>query len=46
MKMCWIQIEKEIVLLFVDEKDGKVIPGKLSVLPVGVFNKLYPKEQR
>lgn len=46
MKMSWIQIEKEVVLLFFDEKDGKVIPGKLSVLPVGVFNKLYPQEQR
>lgn len=45
MIMRWIQIDKEVVVLFADERDGKVIPGKMTVLPVGVFRKLYQNEQ-
>lgn len=44
--MRWIQIEKDVVVLHFEEVDGKVIPGKLTVLPVGVFRKLYQKEQK
>lgn len=43
--MHWIQIEKDVVMLYADEVDGKVIPGKLTVLPVGVFKKLYQNEK-
>lgn len=46
MIMHWVQIEKEVVVLYSDEMDGKVLPGRLTVLPVGVFNKLYQNEQR
>lgn len=41
MIMRWIQIGREVVVLYSDEVDGKVIPGKMAVLPVGVFYKLY-----
>ncbi|MBQ8959498.1 MAG: hypothetical protein IJ057_13530 [Bacteroidales bacterium] len=44
MTMHWIQIDKEVVTLYSDEVDGKVIPRKLTVLPAGVFKKLYNKE--
>lgn len=43
--MRWIQIEKDVVVLYAEEKDGKVIPGRLTVLPVGVFEKLYKNKQ-
>lgn len=45
MIMRWIQIDNEVVMLYADEVDGKVIPGKLTVLPVGVFRKLQEKQQ-
>lgn len=38
-----MQIGREVVVLYHDEVDGKVIPGKMAVLPVGVFHKLYNK---
>ena len=41
MIMRWIQIDREVVVLYSDEVDGKVIPQKMAVLPVGVFRKLY-----
>ena len=43
MIMRWIQIDREVVVLYSDEVDGKVIPGKMAVLPVGVFKQLYNK---
>jgi len=43
MIMRWIQIDREVVVLYSDEVDGKVIPRKMAVLPVGVFRKLYNK---
>ena len=44
--MYWMQIEKDVVVLNVEEKDGKVVPGKLTVLPMGVFRKLYKNEEK
>lgn len=43
MIMRWIHIDKEVVVLFSNEVNGKVIPRKLMVLPIGVFRKLYNK---
>ena len=43
MIMRWIQIDREVVVLYHDEVDGKVIPRKMAVLPVGVFKQLYNK---
>lgn len=43
MIMRWIQIDRDVVVLYHDEVDGKVIPRKMSVLPVGVFKQLYNK---
>lgn len=43
MKMHWIQIEREVLVLYSDEVGGKVIPRKMVVLPVGVFKQLYNK---
>ena len=46
MKMRWIVIDKEVVVLYADEADGKVTLGKLAVLPAGVFAKNFKNEQQ
>lgn len=45
MIMRWILIDKDVVVLYAEERNGKVVPGRLTVLPVGVFKKLYQNEQ-
>lgn len=45
MIMRWIHIDKDVVVLYAEERNGKVVPGRLTVLPVGVFKKLYQNEQ-
>ena len=42
--MHWVQIDRDVVVLYSDEVDGKVLPGRMTVLPVGVFNKLYNQQ--
>ena len=42
----WLQIGREVVALYGNEKDGKVTLGKMVVLPVGVWNKLNNTEQQ
>ena len=44
MIMRWIQIDKEVVVLYAEERDGKIVPGRLTTLPVGVFKKLYGQQ--
>lgn len=39
MKMC-VHIGREVVTLSYSVHDGKVTPGNLSVLPVGVWEQL------
>lgn len=43
MTMRWIRIDGDVVVLYHDEMDGKVVPGKMAVLPVGIFEQLYNK---
>lgn len=43
--MRWILIDKDVVVLYAEERNGKVVPGRLTVLPMGVFRKLYQNEQ-
>ena len=39
--MRWLQIDRDVVVLHYEEHDGKITPGRMSVLPVGVFKQLY-----
>ncbi len=43
--MRWLQIGKEVVALSYEEHDGKITPGRMSVVPVGVWNNIL-KQQR
>ena len=45
MIMRWVAIGREVVVLYHDEVDGKIVPGKMVVLPVGVFQKLKERQQ-
>ena len=45
MIMRWMLIDTDVVVLYAEERNGKVVPGKLTVLPVGVFRQLYKNEQ-
>lgn len=44
MIMQWVQIDREVVVLYSEDVDGKVILGKMTVLPVGVFQKLQERQ--
>ncbi len=46
MKERWLQIGHEVVVLWYDEKDGKITPGPLRVVPIGVWNKLKERKDK
>ena len=39
-----VQIGREVVTLSYSVEDGKVTPGNLSVLPIGVWEQLQAKQ--
>lgn len=41
----WLRIDREVVVLSYEEHDGKITPGRLQVLPVGIWNNIL-KQQR
>lgn len=43
--MRWLQIDRDVVVLQYEEHDGKITPGRMSVVPVGVWNNIL-KQQR
>ena len=41
--MRWLQIDGDVVVLQYEEHDGKITPGRLQVLPVGVWNNVLKR---
>ena len=41
--MRWLQIGNEVVVLQYKERDGKITPGHLHVMPVGVWNNILKR---
>ena len=41
--MRWLQIGNEVVVLQYKERDGKITPGYLQVMPVGVWNNILKR---
>ncbi len=41
----WLQIGKEVVVLQYEERDGKIMPGRLQVMPVGVWNNILKRKR-
>lgn len=35
--MRWLQIDRDVVVLQYEEHNGKITPGRLQVMPVGVW---------
>jgi len=42
--MRWLQIGRDVVVLSYEEHDGKITPGRLQVLPVGVWNNILKRQ--
>ena len=40
-----VVIDKEVVALSYDEHNGKVTPGRLQVVPIGIWNKIYERRE-
>ncbi len=43
--MRWLQIDREVVVLQYEEHDGKITPGNIQVLPVGVWNNILKRKR-
>lgn len=41
----WLQIGSDVVVLQYEERDGKIMPGRLQVLPVGVWNNILKRKK-
>ena len=43
--MRWLQIGNEVVVLHYEEHDGKIMNGRLQVMPVGVWNNILKRKR-
>ena len=41
----WMQIGNEVVVLQYEEHEGKITPGHLQVMPVGVWNNILKRHK-